>query len=89
MGQRYADGQEDDGRILPWPPGTDESIIFQRELIRDMAVSPKFPWRGPDGFAGYDPHTGKALTRDELFYLHALTLLVISEVEARSTQGPA
>lgn len=84
MGFVYPDGQEDDGRILPLPT-TDESIIFQRELIRDMAVHHRFPSRGPDKFACLDPASGKPLTRAELFDLHALTLLVISEVESRVT----
>jgi hypothetical protein len=77
------------GRILPWLPGTDESIIFQRQLLRDMAVNERFPTRGPDVFACYDPNSGKPLTRLELFDLYTLTMLVISEVEARTNQPPS
>ena len=78
----------------------DESIQFQRELIR--AMSNNFPEnyyyknpdidnrdnigcivRGPNIYCCDDPWTGKPLTYAEFFDLHAMTMMVISEVVAR------
>ena len=74
MGQRYWDGQEDDGRIIR-PPTDDESIILQRQMIRDMKKNPHLTVP--------DPWTGRMLSIHELFDQHARLRLVISEVEAR------
>lgn len=81
-GQLYADGQRDDGRLLPFPT-SDESIIFQRQLIRDMHKI------GGGTYACLDPNTKQPLTRAELFDNHALVMLVIQEVESRAAQHPA
>ena len=68
-------------------PTQDESILFQRHLIRDMCTAGekgRDPRRGSDKFACHDPwYPDKVLTRAELFDQHALCMLVINEVEAR------
>lgn len=77
MGQRYWDGLEDDGRII-CPPTNDESIILQRQMIRDMKHKPHLTVP--------DPWTGQMLSIHELFEQHARLLLVIHEVEARDNK---
>lgn len=66
----------------------DESVAFQRQLIRDMCVAGragKVPGQGADVVACEDPWLpGVFLTRAELFDQHARLMLVISEVERRS-----
>ncbi len=77
MGQRHWDGLEDDGRIIR-PPTDDESIILQRQMIRDMKNNPEL--------TAPDPWNGQMLSIREIFDQHARLLLVIDEVEARSTK---
>lgn len=56
---------------------TNESIQIQRSMIRDMKT------HGPGAFCMKDPYNGKPLTYGEAFDMHALTMMVIAEVEAR------
>lgn len=58
----------------------DHDILFQREIIRDM----KLESEGKLGVARRDAATGKVLTRSEFFDIHAMTLLVVADVEARA-----
>jgi hypothetical protein len=65
--------------------GLDEDIKFQRQLIRDMnmMLPENANSKGPGSFCCNDPYTGKPLTYWEFFDLHAMTMMVISEVVAR------
>jgi hypothetical protein len=74
----------------------DESIQFQRELIRNMKSNYYYKdpnidntdsiaciVSGPGIYCCDDPWTGKPLTYGEFFDLHAMTMMVISEVVSR------
>lgn len=56
---------------------TDESIQTQRWMIRDMKI------HGPGSYCMTDPYSGNPLTFGEAFDMHAMTMMVIAEVEAR------
>jgi hypothetical protein len=60
-----------------------EGIYWQRQMVCDMnqAGGGKLGWNHP-GFT--DPNTHEPLTLGEMFDRHALTMLVIDEVEERS-----
>lgn len=54
-----------------------ESIQVQRWMIGDMKR------HGANTFCMMDKYTGKPLTFGEAFDMHAMTMMVIAEVEAR------
>jgi hypothetical protein len=54
-----------------------ESIQTQRWMIKDMKT------HGPGGFCMKDPYDGKPLTYGETFDMHAMTMLVIAEIDAK------
>lgn len=60
-----------------------EGIYWQRQMVCDMnlAGGGKLGWNHP-GFT--DPTTKEPLTLGDMFDRHALTMLVIEKVEARS-----
>jgi hypothetical protein len=70
---RYADGEWDGEEIRC--PTDDESIIIQRHVIRDMRDKPNLTI--------YDPLLDKRLSIYEFFDMHAMTMMVIQEVENR------
>lgn len=76
QGPVYADGQRDDGRVYV-PPTDNESIILQRQIIRDMKSRPDMVIT--------DPWSVQPMSVQELFDQHARVLLVITEVESRHT----
>jgi len=59
-----------------------ESIQVQRWAIRDMK---RF---GPKSFCMIDKATGKPLTYGDFFDVHAMTMMVIAEVEERCKSNP-
>lgn len=66
-----------EGSLIPWEKKEDPSIIFQRELLRDIQ----------SGRAGAgkieDPWSGEEIDAWELFDQHARVMLVIAEIEKR------
>jgi hypothetical protein len=76
---RYPDGQSD-GEEIPCPTD-DESIIVQRHVIRDMRCNPQR--------TVFDPTLNKVVSIQEFFYMHAMTMLVIKEIEDRLASGNA
>lgn len=59
-----------------WIAGN-ESLQIQRFMIRDMKK------HGANTFCMVDKYTRKPLTYGEAFDIHAMTMMVIAEVEAR------
>lgn len=55
----------------------DGSIMVQMSAIREMKN------RGPGAFCMIDRATGKSLTYAQFFDIHAMTMMVIKEVEDR------
>jgi len=53
------------------------SVMVQQSAIRNMKE------RGPGAFCMVDRQTGKSLTYAEFFDIHAMTMMVIKEVEDR------
>ncbi len=66
-----------DGGTIPYPPGTDESVIVQGWMIKDMSK------KGRGKFCMNEPDSGRPMTFGQVFEMHALLLHVIAEVEAR------
>ncbi len=56
---------------------SNESIQTQRWMIKDMKN------KGVGNFCMKDPYDGKPMTYGEVFDMHAMTMMVIAEVEAR------
>lgn len=72
---------------LPWPPGTDPAIAFQRELIKAMAPLPMGGNHAMNEVVCRDPATGEPLTYAELLERYSVAMLIIAEVEARAQGG--
>ncbi len=68
-----------DGAKVAFPIETDPSILVQRDLTKNMRE------HGPGEFCMNDPWTDKPLTYGEAYDMHAMTMLVIDEVEKRAT----
>jgi len=66
-----------DGAPVAFPRDTDPSILIQRNIVRNMRE------HGPGTYCMDDPWTHKPLTYGEAYDMHAMTMLVIDEVEKR------
>lgn len=59
--------------------------MFQRELIKAMAPLPMGLGKPMNAYACRDPATGEPLTYAELLERYSVALLIITEIEERTS----